>query len=131
MTPKRADYRMVDEADPQWQKFWAAYPRRCSKKDARKAWLEVDPSPETVDKMVEALAWQSQQQGWVKDDGAYIPHPASWLRAERWDDEPPFRLQLATVPNCPHTPPCRNENACAHAVKYPNGFPMQIVKVAK
>lgn len=110
MTPRRADCAMVAEDDPQWVKFWNAYPRRCSKKEARKAWLEVDPTPAMVEQMVEALAWQSQQQSWTKDGGAYIPHPASWLRAERWEDEPPRLAQRADDRG--HMPPCRSFKEC-------------------
>lgn len=31
------------------------------------------------------------------------------------------------VAGCPHTPLCFNENACAHKVKYPHGFPLKAI----
>jgi len=82
----RARYVMVEEDDPQFCRFWAAYPHRVAKKDARKAWLEINPSPETVDRMLATLRWQSEL--WARQ-GYGTPYPASWLRAERWTDEPP------------------------------------------
>jgi hypothetical protein len=108
---KRSDYRMVDEADPQWVRFWNAYPKRCSKKEARKAWLEVDPTSAQVDQMVEALAWQSQQPQWLKDDGQFIPYPASYLRGEKWTDEPPPSMR-PKADDYGHYPPCRTHTEC-------------------
>ena len=84
--PKRADYVMVDEDDPQWQRFWDAYPLRVAKKEARKAWADLMPSVELVDRMVRTLAWQGPI--WACQ-GYGMPYPASWLRAERWTDELP------------------------------------------
>lgn len=68
--------------------FWAAYPRRTAKGDARKAWQKLAPSPALVQEILEALVWQRQQPDWLKAGGQYVPFPASWLRSERWSDEP-------------------------------------------
>lgn len=84
---------MANEDDPQFKRFWDAYPKRVSKKDARIAWTQLNPTPELVDRIVEALTWQSQQPSWLKDGGQYVPYPASWLRAERWTDEPPVAVR--------------------------------------
>lgn len=90
---KRDQYQLVPEDDPQFARFWAAYPRRVAKKDARKAWAKLRPSSADVDQMVAALEWQIHQPAWLKDEGAFIPYPASWLNAERWTDEPPKAVQ--------------------------------------
>lgn len=91
LKPKtRSNYVMVDEDDPQWRRFWDAYPHRVSKKDARKAWAQINPSPELVDRMLYALSWQVPL--WAKQ-GYGTPYPASWLNAERWTDEPPAQVQ--------------------------------------
>lgn len=81
---------MVDEDDEQFARFWAHYPKRVSKKDARIAWAKLDPSPAVVDRMIAALTWQVQQPAWTKDNGQFIPYPASWIHAERWNDEAPM-----------------------------------------
>jgi len=67
--------------------FWCAYPRKVAKKAALKAWLKVDPDDATVKKIMRSLAAFKVSNGWVKDGGQYIPHPATWLNGERWDDE--------------------------------------------
>ena len=68
-----------------FEQFWSAYPRRQKKVDALKAWVQKMPDIATV---LHALSWQVTQAQWRKDDGAFIPLPASWLRSERWEDEP-------------------------------------------
>ena len=93
MPKPRSTYRMVGDDDPQFARFWDAYPKRVAKKEARKAWEQLQPTPETVDQMLETLSWQCLQPDWLRDGGQFIPYPASWLRAERWTDEP------VSVPN--------------------------------
>lgn len=64
---------------------WAAYPRKVGKKDAEKAWARL-----TLEQQFAAFHalpvhvryWQAA--GTQKE---YIPHFATWLRAERWEDE--------------------------------------------
>lgn len=87
---KRDSYLLVPEDDANFARFWDAYPKRVAKKEARKAWAQIQPQPtsETVDRMIATLAWQCRDPQWGKDGGQFVPYPASWLRAERWDDEP-------------------------------------------
>src|SRR5688500_7634565 len=93
MAKTRVTSRMVDENDPQWVRFWNAYPKRVSKKEARQRWAQINPTPAIVDRMIDALVWQCQQPAWTKDNGQFIPYPASWLNDERWQDEQPVALQ--------------------------------------
>jgi hypothetical protein len=76
------------QVDDGFDRFWVAYPRHKAKKDARKAWTQLAPNADLIDKILTALAWQKTSAQWVKDGGEFIPYPATWLRAERWDDEP-------------------------------------------
>lgn len=85
---KRDRYELVNEDDPQFARFWNAYPKRVAKKDARAAWVQLKPDVGMVDKMVSALAWQVHQPDWLKHNGQYIPYPASYLRGRRFEDEP-------------------------------------------
>jgi hypothetical protein len=86
----RDRYKLVDETDPGWKRFWEAFPRRVAKKEARRAWMQIRPTPADVDKMMVTLAWQCTSPEWLKEGGQYVPYPASWLRAARWEDEPPM-----------------------------------------
>jgi hypothetical protein len=37
--------------------------------------------------MLAAVAAQATTEQWRKDDGQFIPLPASWLNGRRWEDE--------------------------------------------
>ena len=79
-----------------FDEFWAAYPRRIAKGDARKAWERASRlDPELLEKCLKALVWQRVSEQWTKDGGQFIPYPATWLRAERWEDENPYEARLA------------------------------------
>lgn len=66
--------------------FWDVYPRKVGKGDARKAFAKVK-APVSV--LIDAVKAQKQSQQWLKDDGRYIPNPATWLNQGRWEDELP------------------------------------------
>lgn len=76
-----------------FERFWAAYPRKVGKGKARTAFAKALRLT-TLDTMLTALAWQRTQPQWLKDGGDYIPHPATWLHQERWDDEAPTQPQV-------------------------------------
>ena len=64
--------------------FWAAFPKKKKKEDARKAWNTTRPNIEVV---LKALEWQKQSPEWFKQGGQFIPYPASWIRSHSWEDE--------------------------------------------
>lgn len=67
-----------------FDEFWSAYPKKAAKPQALKAWCKQSPP---LDSVLEALAWQTKSEQWTKDGGQFIPLPASYLNAKRWDDE--------------------------------------------
>ncbi|SJZ91995.1 hypothetical protein SAMN02745119_02006 [Trichlorobacter thiogenes] len=77
--------------------FYAAYPKHKNKSAAEKAFTKLNPSPELLTQMLAELEWQKQQSEWQKNNGQYIPLPASWLNGRRWEDEHP------TAPTLPAT----------------------------
>ncbi len=73
--------------DYAFEAFYAVYPKKRSKGDAEKAWKALKPDSSLVSKIILAvIEWQASPE-WQKDDGKYIPYPASWLRAKGWEDE--------------------------------------------
>ena len=52
-----------------FDEFWAAYPKKTGKGEARKAWLKIKPDAELLQQMLNAIAWQSQSEQWRKDGG--------------------------------------------------------------
>jgi len=76
-------YRSTDDA---FEAFWAEYPNRKGKGKAREAFKRAIKKT-SVGIMVEAVKKQRQGSQWTKDDGRFIPYPATWLNQERWEDE--------------------------------------------
>lgn len=65
--------------------FWQAYPRKEGKKKAQDAFAKVTVSLEAL---LSAIEIQKKTPQWEKDNGQYIPHPATWLNGKRWEDVP-------------------------------------------
>jgi hypothetical protein len=93
LTPSSADAAGdgAEEPEPEaikpFDQFWAAYPRRVGKVDAQKAWTKIKPDAVLLALILNAIEKQKEGADWRKEDGQFIPHPATWLRAGRWLDE--------------------------------------------
>lgn len=70
-----------------FDKFWSAYPKKTAKQSALKAFLKLNPDEELLNKMLSSLEQQKKSVQWTKDNGQYIPYPATWLNGKRWEDE--------------------------------------------
>lgn len=71
------------DAFAQW---WAVYPKKVGKGEAKKAFGKVRVG---VDVLIDAVNRQKNSQQWTKENGRYIPNPATWLNQGRWEDELP------------------------------------------
>ena len=67
--------------------FWETYPRKAAKTKTIKAWNKVDLTQEVFEAIMAALEKQKKMPQWTKDDGQFIPYPATWLNQERWNDQ--------------------------------------------
>ncbi|MEX2053051.1 MAG: hypothetical protein WD898_02380 [Candidatus Paceibacterota bacterium] len=67
--------------------FWKEYPCKKSKKYTRQVWEKLGIGDELFEIIMRAVQEQKKSDQWTKDKGRFIPHPASWLNGERWDDE--------------------------------------------
>ena len=65
--------------------FYSAYPRKVNKPQAQKAWAKIKPSEHQA--ITEGLTRWKASRDWAKDDGQFIPHPATWLNGRRWEDD--------------------------------------------
>lgn len=66
--------------------FWAAYPRKKGRIAAVKAWAKIAPDEALQTVILGALASQRPHLDF-RENGRFIPHPATWLNEGRWDDE--------------------------------------------
>jgi len=67
-----------------FQNFWKLYPRRVGKKVAFKMW---EIAIEQVEPEVIMRAVREQLEAGEFTEVRYTPHPSTWLRGERWEDE--------------------------------------------
>ena len=70
-----------------FESFWAIYPKKKSKQAALTAWKKLKPDEVFKQKIIAAVQKQKQWPEWQKDNGQYIPYPATWLNQRRWEDE--------------------------------------------
>ncbi|MCP1173774.1 hypothetical protein [Ralstonia chuxiongensis] len=75
--------------DAMFEEFWTAYPKKVSKAAALKAYRKIKPSESLQAEILAAVSRAKTSVDWSKDDGQFIPYPASWLNARRWEDEAP------------------------------------------
>lgn len=69
-----------------FEKFWAAYPRKSAKAEARKAFGKISEKKLT-EEILPDLEKRKLSDQWKEKNGAFIPYPATYLRGERWNDE--------------------------------------------
>ncbi len=74
------------ELPPGFEAFWSAYPKRVSKPQAERAWAKLHPDDATQRRILAHVQAQRATDQWTKDNGAFIPYPASYLNARRWED---------------------------------------------
>lgn len=66
-----------------FDQFWKKYPRKVAKPNALKSWLKVKPDDELTKQIIGAI----DKQGLCNREIQFVPHPATWLNARRWEDE--------------------------------------------
>ena len=71
----------------EFEEFWKHYPRKVAKADARKAWQQTKNVRPELTMLISAIKAHCKTEQWMRNSGAFIPYPATWLRGERWEDE--------------------------------------------
>ena len=82
-TPKRKRQPKVTQPSEEFLTFWDAYPRHEKMARAWRAWQKANPPLAVV---LESLAEHKKTNQWRRGK-EYIPHPATWINDESWDDE--------------------------------------------
>jgi len=77
----------LEELLSRFNEFWMAYPRKVGKRDAQTTFVRLmrqreAPSQAQVLRAVAGLVAEGREM-------RFVPHPATWLRQGRWDDEVP------------------------------------------
>jgi len=77
----------VASENDNFNQFWKEYPRKTGKGEALRSWLKLRPSKELSAGIVASVAIHKECRDWKKDDGRFIPLPATFLNQSRWEDE--------------------------------------------
>ena len=103
-----AQHPVAWDIGDQFDVFWEKYPRKVGKKAARKAWEKLNHDERM--RAIEVIDHHTQV--WWKEGRAssHLPHAATWLNGERWDDE------IGFVPPRPVSAPPSNRTARANEV---------------
>lgn len=70
-----------------FDEFWELYPKKVGKIDAKKAWRKIKQPQTIMPKIIAAIETQTRSSQWKKDNGQFVPNPATWLNRGSWDDE--------------------------------------------
>ena len=75
-----------------FSEFYSLYPKKQARADAEKAWnvaFKESVLTKTIweEKVRPALLAQSESEQWLKENGQFIPYPATWIRRRRWEDQ--------------------------------------------
>lgn len=62
--------------------FWKCYPKKIAKPNAEKAWIKIAPDVDLTKRIIHAISAQKL----IEREEQFIPYPASWLNARRWED---------------------------------------------
>ncbi|MGW7085048.1 hypothetical protein ACWGH2_16370 [Streptomyces sp. NPDC054871] len=99
---KQPAARTTPPTDTRFDEFWSAYPRKVAKGTARTAWKKALKRGAAPAAVTAAAARHAAQWRAAHTETRFIPHPATWLNSERYDDE--TDPAPASQPPLPGTP---------------------------
>ena len=70
-----------------FEEFYKNYPNKKGKHRAFRWFKTHKPDENLVAKMIRATNLQKQTFQWKKQNGKFIPHPATWLNGGSWENE--------------------------------------------
>jgi len=76
-----------DKLNTFFESFYSLYPKKIAKSVALKRWLKLSPSPSLLQVILKDVECRKKSEQWQKDDGRFIPYPATYLNQQRWEDE--------------------------------------------
>jgi hypothetical protein len=74
--------------DAEFAAFWSAYPRKANKAQARKAWDKAVKRERAQVIIAAAVRYASDPNLPTGAESQFIPHGATWLNNDRWNDPP-------------------------------------------
>lgn len=90
-----------DVIPPGFADFWSIYPktRRVAKSACLKKW-KLHKLEAVSARIIDDVKRQSKSEQWTKNDGAFVPMPATYINQRRWEDtEEVGAVKASSLPN--------------------------------
>lgn len=84
-TSKELEPVELENTLPGFDQFWKFYPRRVGRRSAQKAYAAALGRADSFSIIAGLEEWVPI---WAQTETKFIPHPATWLNRDGWDDEP-------------------------------------------
>lgn len=76
-----------EDAESRFDAFWRLYPKKQGKGAAVKAWKKIKMDKRLFETIMAKVQENiDRNQNWRRNNGQYIPNPATWLNEQRWAD---------------------------------------------
>lgn len=85
--PTPSEGESLTAQERRFETFWKTYPNKVGKKAAFASWKRIKPDAALFDKIMAAVEAAKGSRQWRRENGQFIPNPATWLNQGRWDDE--------------------------------------------
>ena len=83
---QREEEEEKEPTESLFERFWRVYPKKKSKGQAEKVFSKINPDEQLLETMISTIERAKKSEDWIKENGKYIPHPATWLNAKGWED---------------------------------------------
>ena len=101
-TDKEKNNRSSATPPDRFADFWAAYPKKVKKQDARKVWKSRKLNAKADDLIADVKKRQAKDGRWLE---GFVPDPTTYLRGSRWEDElEPPRVNGSAKPDWQQIP---------------------------
>lgn len=77
----------ADLQDERFAQFWSRYPKKVGKAAALKAWKRAHPDAALFAQIMDKIEQAQSCEQWRRENGRFVPNPATWIGQGRWDDE--------------------------------------------
>ena len=79
------DNSAMQNSQESFDLFWSVYPKKVGKKEARRAFCKIRNVD--INTIVQAVNRLCLSEQWTRENGKFIPYPATWLNRGGWEDE--------------------------------------------
>lgn len=73
--------------EERFAQFWSRYPKKVGKAAALKAWKRAKPDAALFTRIMDKIEQARSCEQWQRENGRFVPNPATWIGQGRWDDE--------------------------------------------